>query len=361
MDRVATASALRILAGHLTGRAGGNADVELLYAAMRSSGEVVAEPYSTRALLRGGWDIVHLSWPEWAIRRDLGPAVAAADAARVLAQLRLAKARGTRIVWSAHNIRPHESHNYGVVDAFVKAFSLLADQVICTSQALLDEFLREYPGIRTADCRVIPQGHYRGVYPDDGLTMKQARDALDLPQDATILLSLGLARRYKNLLPLLRCYREMADERQDVFLLIAGEALDPEYARQLQYEAAELKTARLDLHYIPDNRLQYYLKAADRLAIPTSLPTNSGSAILALSYGCPILAPHRAGFIELREAMGPQWVQTYEAGLRAQVLRDAFAAKRLEGSPAFEANYEWSTAGAAHVRAFQELVSRWCN
>jgi beta-1,4-mannosyltransferase len=352
------AAILRVLAGHLVGKAGGNIDVELLYDAIRAAGPVEAELYSTKALLRGGWDIIHLSWPEWTIRRDLGPTVAAIDAARVLGQLRLAKAFGTKIVWSAHNIRPHESSNYGVVDAFVKAFSLIVDQVICTSQTLLDEFIRDYPGIRTADCRVIPQGHYRGIYPDDNISMKHARNVLGLPPDAKILLSLGLARRYKNLVPLARCYREIAEDRQDAFLLMAGQALEPQFADQLQRECEGIEGVRLDLRYIPDEEIQYYLKASDCAIIATSLPTNSGSAFLALSFDRPVLAPHRGSFIEMRECLGSQWVRTYEGGLRKSVLQMAFAAERPEGSPPLADHYDWSLTGEAHLRAYRELVGR---
>jgi beta-1,4-mannosyltransferase len=350
------AGGIRILAQHLSSRNGGMLDIDLIYDGMRSHGQVTAEPYSDLALLRGGWDIVHLSWPEWAIRRDRGPLVTAADAARVLAMLRLAKARGSRIVWTAYNHWPHEWHNYRVADMYLQAFSMLADQVICNSQTLLDEFIRTYPAIRTADCRVIPQGHYRGVYPDTGATMKEARKRLDLPQDATILLCLGVARRYKNLLPLLRSYRQAAGAREDVFLLIAGEAIEEEFARQLRREAADQPNVRLDLQHIPDEQLQYYLRAADRFVIPTSLPMSSASTFLALSYDCPVLAPHRGSFLELREILGSSWVSTYDGGIRAQVLRDAFQLSRPAGSPALGGAFEYSAIGEAHLRAFRDLV-----
>jgi len=333
-------------------------DIELIYEGMRAHGPVIAEPYSDLALVRGGWDIVHLSWPEWAIRRDRGPVVAAADAARVLAMLRLAKARGSRIVWTAYNHWPHEWHNYRIADMYLQVFSMLADQVICNSQTLVDEFIRTYPAIRTADCRVIPQGHYRGVYPDAGDTAKEARNRLGLPPDATILLCLGVARRYKNLLALLRAYREVAAVREGVFLLIAGEAIEEQFGRQLRREAADQPSVRLDLHHIPDDQLQYYLRAADRFVIPTSLPMSSASTLLALSYDCPVLAPHRGSFLELRETLGPSWVSTYDGGVRAQVLHDALELSRPDGPAPLGESFGYSAIGEAHLRAFRELVGR---
>ncbi|ROO60633.1 glycosyltransferase involved in cell wall biosynthesis [Micromonospora sp. Llam0] len=352
------ADEIRILAQHLSGRKGGMLDIELIYEGMRSDGRVVAESYSTTALLGGGWDIVHLSWPEWTIRRDRGPVVAAADAARMLAVLRLAQARGSRIVWTAYNHWPHEWHQYRVADMYLQAFSMLADQVICNSQTLLDEFIRTYPAIRTADCRVIPQGHYRGVYPDTGATTEEARSRLGLPQDATVLLCLGVARRYKNLLPLLRSYREVAADHEDTVLLIAGEAIEAEFGRQLRREAAGLPGVRLDLHHISDEEIQYYFRAADRFVIPTSLPMSSASTMLALTFDCPVLGPHRGSFLELREILGSSWISTYEGGIRPQVLRDALTVSRPVGRPALGEEFGYSAIGEAHLRAFRELAGR---
>ncbi|GAA0532715.1 hypothetical protein GCM10011581_17420 [Saccharopolyspora subtropica] len=348
---------MRILAAHLDSPNGGNPDLPLLYSAIRAAGDVVVEPFSLSALRRGRWDVVHVYWPEWCIRRNRGAAVMAVDAARLLLELRAARRRGTKIVWSLNNLRPHETDGFGIVDTYLAAFSRLVDLVVCTSQTLLEEFVREYPAIRGAESRVIRPGSYRDVYPDDGVSAADARAKLGLPQDARILLSLGMVRRYKNIVPLIRAHREISDDTGDAFLVIAGETLDREFARRVCEECRGTSSVRLDLGYIDDASMQYYLRAADAFVLSAAGASYSGSAMLALSFDCPVVVPHRGTFIEMREALGAEWVRTYEGGIRSAVLRSASQQGRPPGRPPLERFYEWSACGQEHLRAYREITS----
>ncbi|MBF6063312.1 glycosyltransferase family 4 protein [Nocardia terpenica] len=350
-----TGKPLKILVAHLDSPSGGNPDLPLLYSAVRAAGDVIVEPFSTFALLRERWDVVHIYWPEWCIRRDRGTAVMAADAARILTLLGSVRRRGTKVVWSLNNLRPHEVDGIGLVDGFLSAFTRLVDLVVCSSQSLLDEFLQEYSALRRVESRIIRPGSYRGVYPDDDVSTAEARTKLDLPADARILLSLGMVRRYKNILPLIRSYREL-DPPDDTYLLIAGETLDQRFARRVRDECEGNESIRLDLRYIDDTEMQFYLRAADAMIVPASFASFSGSAMLALSFDCPVVVPHRGTFIEMRETLGPQWVRTFEGGVRGGVLRAAFDGRRPPGRPPLERHYEWSISGREHLRAYREIA-----
>ncbi len=344
---------LKILVAHLSSEAGGNRDLPLLYDAVREAGDVVIEPLSVAALVREHWDVIHINWPEWCVRRDRGAVVCAADAARMLLQLRAARLRGTKVVWTLNNLRPHESDR--VVDLFVSEFSRLVDLAVCSSQSLLDEFLREYPALRAAEHRVIRPGGYNGLYPDDGVSTARAREKLGLPADARVLLAIGMVRRYKNTVPLVRAYREMG-ETPGTFLLIAGDALDPGYARRVREECERTASIRLDLGYIADSDMQYYLRAADAMVLATSAVFNSASALLALSYDCPVIAPDQGAFVEMRETLGAEWIHTYQGGIRAGVLREAFTHRRPEGRLALEEHYDWAVAGREHLDACLDIA-----
>lgn len=349
---------LKVLVAHLNSAAGGNPDLRLLYDAVAKAGEVEIEPYTASALFRQAWDIVHFYWPEWCVRRDLGTALTALDAARLLAVLRIAKSAGTKIVWTANNIRPHEGDRMGIIDRFTAVFSRMADQVIAHSQTALDQFQVEYPAIRDADHHVIPPGHYRGVYPDKKLSREQARESLGLPTEPTIALCLGTVRRYKNLIPLVRCYREITGPRSATFLLIAGSPLDQDYASQLKRECRGIRTVRLDLRYIPEEDIQHYLRSSNFVIVPSSFALNSGSAMLALSFDRPVILPHRGTFIEMQEALGDDWVHTYEGGIRARILWNAFETVQPDGRPALEKHYDWTMAGKRTLDAYTALVQK---
>src|SRR3954451_6433929 len=63
--------------------------------------------------LRGGYDILHLHWPDKALNAH-GLALRAAGALVALASIIVARRRGARVVWTAHNAAPYESRHPGL-------------------------------------------------------------------------------------------------------------------------------------------------------------------------------------------------------------------------------------------------------
>jgi hypothetical protein len=80
---------------------------------------------------------------------------------------------------------------------------------------------------------------------------------------------------------------------------------------------------KLDLEFINKNLVQYYLRAADLIALPYTKILNSGTALLALSFDRPVLLPALGAMPELREMVGEDWVRLYEGNLTPEVLRSA--------------------------------------
>ena len=110
-------------------------------------------------------------------------------------------------------------------------------------------------------------------------------------------------------------------------MVLAGrvDAIDSDYAAGLQRLAQPLANVQLHLGYIPDPELQYYLNAADVFVLPYDKITNSGSAILSLSFNLPVLAPELPCFIALQKRFGAGWVATYPGRFDAQRMQDYFA------------------------------------
>lgn len=320
---------------------------------MRSAGDVEIESYSSSAVFRQPWDIVHIYWAEWMIRRGGSVPRVTADILRVLLELRVAKMRGAKIVWTANNIRPHESDNIVAVNTFISAISLLADQVISPSQTVLDQFQFEYPAIVGLDQRVIPIGSYRGIYADDRRSVAEAREALGLPQDARIALVFGMVRPYKNIPHLLRCYEEVLAKRDDTFLLIAGKPLNQAIGDEIRAACSGLRNVRSDLRHIGNDEIQNYVRACNSLVIATSFAVTSGSALLSLSFDRPVLMPHRGAAIEIRDNVGAEWVHTYDGGIRPSVLNRAFDIEQPAGSPPLERHYDWTRAGHEYYAAYK--------
>jgi beta-1,4-mannosyltransferase len=88
----------------------------------------------------------------------------------------------------------------------------------------------------------------------------------------------------------------------DAALVIAGRFQDPAYEQQIRELAA--RDARVQIHarYLPDDELQVFLNACDVVVAPYREILTSGSAILAASFGRPIVSLDK-GF--LRDVVTP--------------------------------------------------------
>lgn len=347
---------LRVLVPLLNSFAGGCPEIPAWFQAASATDDIELHDYRPGVLLAERWDIVYIYWPEWCVRRDHGLGVTAFDSARFLAELQIAKLRGAKVVWHANNVVAHEVDRLGLIDMFFRTFALLVDQLIGFTQTVVDEFVRHYPVLRGADQQVIPIGDYRDFYPNEDVSREQARETLGLPPEPTIGLALGMIRPYKNAKALIRCYVETAENRDDTLLLIAGKPVPVSLGDRLRHAARDRKDVRLDLGFVPDDMLQYYIRAADFAIVPTQLATTSGSALLALSFDRPVLLPHRAEYIEWQELLGPDWVLTYEGGLRASVLARAYDAIRPSGRPPLEKYFDWSRSSEQLLEVLRELV-----
>ena len=72
-----------------------------------------------------------------------------------------------------------------------------------------------------------------------------------------------------------------------------------------------------------EDEIQLYLKGADLVVLPFREILNSGSAMLSLSFGCPILVPEKGSMGELRAYVGDEWVRTYSGELTTVRLQEA--------------------------------------
>jgi hypothetical protein len=88
---------------------------------------------------------------------------------------------------------------------------------------------------------------------------------------------------------------------------------------------------------------------------------NSASALLALSFDRPIVAPHVGGLIDLANEFGHPYVQTYEGSLTTDVLERASRAPRIAAEGwtdvrnRLERTYAWELI-ADHTLDFYERV-----
>lgn len=214
---------------------------------------------------------------------------------KFLLDVLLVKGLGVRIIWTIHNQIPHEAA-FPQLERWVRRnLARWVDRIILHNRATSDELAREFH-FPLEKAVVIPHGHYRTVY-RPAVTQAAARQALNLPVTGPIFLNLGLLRPYKGIESLLQVWREHSAQYPDSTLLIAGKA-NPLYAQKLQDMIADLPNVVLVPEFIATDRLHLFFSAATAVVLPYQKVLNSGSLILAMSYGLPVIAPRQGSLCE---------------------------------------------------------------
>jgi len=272
----------------------------LLAAALTEAGiEATAiHEWSERAPIVGTWlsqgrpDVIHIQWIHNLVGGRSGEP-RRRDVAWFEWQLRLVKALGARVVWTVHNLKSHESTGEDPLDAQAHRDIIeRADAIIFHCQYALEALSEMYGASEAARGRmhVIAHGNYVRQY-DVDIDQAAAREAMGLPAEGTVFAFVGSIRGYKNVGELLDAFTGVAELKPNDRLLICGKPLPRKLGRDLERIAAEDPRIVLRLDRMPEEDLSQILRASDAAVMPFRDILTSGSVILALSHGRPVIAP----------------------------------------------------------------------
>ena len=191
-----------------------------LYTTMAGDGCLVRDLSYLRLATRR-IDIVHLHWPELTFLTGRPWRVLA----RMLlfrAALRVARFRnGTKVVWTVHNVASHERRATPRLarDAPATARTGGRRAALAHRGRPRDRRARRTPSSRTCPSAVTPHGHYRDDY-DFAASRDDARAQVGVHPDASLVVSVGMIREYKNIPELVRTV--VGSDDPDVVLAVAG-------------------------------------------------------------------------------------------------------------------------------------------
>jgi beta-1,4-mannosyltransferase len=297
---------------------------------------------------------LHFHWPQPFWRHDSGPAFARRPLSYLklgLFAMRLAAAHllGYRVAWTIHQVYPHERESGRLDRLGALVLAHFADTLIAHDRGTRAAAGRE---LRRAGRKVavVPHGAYIGVYPP-GRGRDAAREELGIPAGAFALLCFGDLRAYKEVDCLLAAFSATA--RPDAALLVAGTVCASEHGEAVLGRAAADSRIRPLLGFVPDDRVADVFAAADAAVVARGDGGTSGSLILALSMGVPVVAARTEVYTELLDGGAAGWL--FEPGdtrsLRAAIEEAAAAGpeeRRRKGAAAFRQaeKLRWPEIGA---------------
>ncbi len=282
-----------------------NPYAELLYGALADLGWHRA-PFpglTLRALwqFRRRVGVLHFHW-----RPDLSYAPCLAKGARgrrrrLQAALQLcrfpfllawARLLGYRIVWTVHEIWParHAWVDRAGHTLLAKASSVLMAHDSAVADRLRAELERPLP------IEIVPHGTFEGVYavnrpPED------VRSELGIPAKAFVFLCFGQVRSDKDVPLLLDAFGALGVP--DAYLVVVGAPHHGPSCRRVKAAVGEDERVRAVLEAVPATRVGELFGMADAFVLARSQVWTSGSLILAVSLGVPVVAARLPPAVEL--------------------------------------------------------------
>ena len=303
-----------------------------------------------RAARRHDTDVVHFHWLHAFYYGDnlVETAIKSVAFAVELLVLRLL---GIRLVWTAHNVVPHNAEWRRFHVVYRRAFVRRCGCVVVHCERAADRIVEAY-GLSPADrdrVAVVPHGNYADNYPTDA-ARPEARASLGLPEDGPVFLFFGQLRPYKGVEELVRTFDRTAPD--DATLLVAGDPSVDSYRETLEALVERTDGVRLDAGYVPTEEVSTYFRAADAVTLPYRDILTSGSAMLALTFGRPPVVPDIGCN---RELLGPDAAVLYdpddgvERGLETALSADLDAKGEAASRRAAELSWDGIAARTREV------------
>jgi glycosyltransferase involved in cell wall biosynthesis len=257
--------------------------------------DVTTVPVPARDLVAGlraaePGSVFHLHWTapilQWSKDREAAER-ALADFVDALDEFQRG---GGHLIWSIHNVLPHDSKFRDLDLDLARLLAERADRV----HVLSAETPGLVAGLYTLDPArtvLIDHSSYLGQYRDD-ISGFVARARLGLGERDKVFLTLGGIRPYKGLDRLLDAFEQIDDP--DARLLVAGKPRKGEFADDLRRRCDANPRIVSHFAHVPDDELQVWYRSADVVVLPYLDILNSGGFWLATTFGVPVVAP-RAG------------------------------------------------------------------
>ncbi len=266
--------------------------------------------------------VLHLHWLARVLRGVESEAEGRERVTSFLAALDAFRDAGGRLVWTVHNVLPHDTRFPALDLELRKGVVERADIVHVLSAGTVAAAAPLYE-IPAAKVLHIPHPAYLGVYPDNSDAF--ARQHYGIAADDVVLGLVGNLRPYKGLDDLLDAFESVAAAPPDARhrrLLIAGAPVADPSIEAFLARASSNPDVIVDARRLPADELSLPLRASDVIVLPYRDSLNSGALLLAMSFGRPVIA---AASPHVSETVGPDASITFDPedrGALTAALRD---------------------------------------
>lgn len=270
----------------------------LLYSRAEESGFAIVPTLQMQHLGRIHWrgrSVLHLHWLASVLYGVATPGAAHARIEGLRADMAGWRAAGHRIIWTMHNVLPHDCPFPEAEIALRRVLVEGSDAIHVLSHSSIKE-ARQYFDLPEEKIFQVPHPSYEGWYAnvDGGVSAKLD---LDLPADSFTYLFFGSLQPYKGALELVDAFLRLRERNpgRKLRLVIAGKPVDAAYAAAVRDATLEHSSIQFIPSAMEERQIQVLFHAADAVVAPYRRTLNSGVAMLAASFRKPLVAPGNGG------------------------------------------------------------------
>lgn len=239
-----------------------------------------------------------------------------------------------------------------------------ADKVIAHNEISKQELVDKI-GIPSRLVGVVPHGNYID-YIKGGEDKVAARKAIGLSSHDRVILFFGQIKKVKGLDILLQSLPRVIKQYPDLKLVIAGKVWKDDFSKydDLIKKHGLASNVVSHIHYIPDDDVANYYRAADLVVLPYRKIYQSGVLLMAMSYSVPVLASDIPGMTEIivDDKTGYIFKSEDVEGLSTKLIQvlSNMDDLRKTGKAGFEtvsSSYDWNVIGRKTHEVYEAIRS----
>ncbi|MEV4757255.1 glycosyltransferase [Micromonospora sp. NPDC049559] len=288
--------------------------------------------------------VLHVHWLYEVTAGSGSQGDALARVTRFEGEIRRLRGRGVRLLWTVHNVLPHETV-YPEVEKRLRRFMLENSDLVHVMHDSHLELLESTFGVAPKAAAVVSHPSYVGAYPDH-VDAAAARAHLGVPRTARVLVTFGQIRPYKGHTAFFDAFDRAVRLEPRLRWLVAGKVRDEPGGREFMRRAAEHPAVLFYPGFVPEADVQFYLRAADAAVFPYRSSLNSGAVALTAGFDLPVYASTGTSLSDL---MPPEAVVRFD-------LDDPEKTARLLAEPPAEVSAAARDAVRTHSRGIAPAV-----
>jgi glycosyltransferase involved in cell wall biosynthesis len=269
-------------------------------------------------------DIFHIHWPEllvWLWKRPYRSIEGRYFMWNFFNTIQRVKKSNGIIVWTVHNLSPHEL-DVKNDDLYEKVMSLLlpnVDAYFMLTDRGKSEVVAAYPMLKNINSSITQHPSYQDVLEPCPFDILQ-RIKVGISEDSWVCSLLGDLRPNKKADLATKVF---ANLDSDKYHLILGGGISESYKKQLNDIIEGRSNFITDYGYLTDDKMSMYYSMTDALAFPSTDYFNSGTIYTALSLDIPVIAARTPTNEDIQEKVGGQWLYLFDGEFNEQVIISA--------------------------------------